>query len=107
MNATSDLTSILVPNVTMAVVPTTSASRYLQQLCKHWSHKFVVEFDAQQGQILLPMGTADLAAGDMALTITCTVGEGGDMRKLQQVVADHLGRFAFREGELAFNWQAA
>ena len=27
-----------------ATIPTTAASRYLQQLCKHWSHKFAVEF---------------------------------------------------------------
>lgn len=27
-----------------AMVPTTSGSRYLQQLCKHWSHKFAVDF---------------------------------------------------------------
>ena len=34
-----------------ATIPTTSASRYLQQLCKHWSHKFAVEFTPQQGTI--------------------------------------------------------
>ena len=47
-----------VSHVTMAVVPTASASRYLQQLCKHWSHKFAVVFDAQHGHIPLPMGSA-------------------------------------------------
>ncbi|MEP6870116.1 MAG: DUF2218 domain-containing protein, partial [Novosphingobium sp.] len=89
----------------MAVVPTASASRYLQQVCKHWSHKFDVKFDAQQGYIPLPMGSVDLSAGDMALTVTCTVAEGGDMSRMQRVVAEHLNRFAFREGELVFNWQ--
>ncbi|MEP7222216.1 MAG: DUF2218 domain-containing protein [Novosphingobium sp.] len=93
-------------NVTMAVVPTASASRYLQQLCKHWSHKFDVTFDAQTGHIPMPSGSADLTAGDMALTVVCTINEGGDMARLQQVVADHINRFAFREGELQFNWQA-
>ena len=29
-----------------AVVPTASASRYLQQLCKHWQHNLQVEFTA-------------------------------------------------------------
>ena len=28
-----------------AQVRTEHASRYLQQLCKHWSHKFAVTFD--------------------------------------------------------------
>jgi hypothetical protein len=94
-------------SVSIAVVPTASASRYLQQLCKHWSHKFAVEFDAARGHVPLPIGSADLAASDSALTVTCTVAEGGDLARLQQVVADHLNRFAFREGELAFDWQVA
>ena len=90
----------------MAVVPTPHASRYLQQLCKHWSHKFDVRFDADSGHVPLPLGTADLTAGDMALTVICEVPEGGDIARIQQVVAEHLNRFAFREGELASQWQA-
>ena len=34
-----------------ARVPTASASRYLQQVCKHWSHKFAVEFTSEKGHI--------------------------------------------------------
>lgn len=87
-----------------AIVATPNASRYLQQLCKHWSHKFDVSFDAARGHIPLPFGTADLDADAAALTVTLTLPEGGDMARAQQVLADHLNRFAFREGELAFNW---
>ncbi len=89
----------------IAIVPTTHASRYLQQVCKHWSHKFAVTFDAHSGHIPLPLGSANLAAGDMALTVTCEVPDGGDLTRLQTVVAEHVNRFAFREGELAFQWQ--
>ncbi|TIT63197.1 MAG: DUF2218 domain-containing protein, partial [Mesorhizobium sp.] len=32
-----------------ANVTTAHASRYLQQLCKHWAHKFPVEFDPNHG----------------------------------------------------------
>ncbi len=91
----------------IAIVPTTHASRYLQQVCKHWSHKFAVTFDAHSGHIPLPLGSANLAAGDMALTVTCEVPDGGDLTRLQTVVAEHVNRFAFREGELAFQWQPA
>ncbi len=38
----------------VAVIPTPSASRYLQQLCKHWSHKLAVAFTANEGTILFP-----------------------------------------------------
>lgn len=90
----------------MAIVPTAHASRYLQQLCKHWSHKFAVVFDATSGHVPLPIGSADLAAGDMALTVTCEVTDGGDLAQMQTVLAEHLNRFAFREGELTFDWRA-
>lgn len=94
-------------SVTRAIVPTASASRYLQQLCKHWSHKFDVTFDAHQGRVPLPLGPVDLVADGTALTVTCTVAEGGDIERMQKVVADHLNRFAFREGELVFDWHPA
>ena len=35
-----------------ANVPTASASRYLQQLCKHWAHNLAVTFDAREGRIV-------------------------------------------------------
>lgn len=88
-----------------AIVPTASASRYLQQLCKHWSHKFAVSFDPERGTIALPFGQTELAAGAEALTVTITLNDGGDPARAQQVVADHLNRFAFREGELVFDWK--
>ena len=34
-----------------AAVPKANGSRYMQQLCKHWSHKFEVTFDAAQGRV--------------------------------------------------------
>jgi hypothetical protein len=90
---------------TTARVPTASASRYLQQLCKHWSHKFEVSFDAEAGQIMLPFGTTDLRAGEDALDIIVTLNDDADPARAQQVIADHLNRFAFREGELVFDWK--
>ena len=39
-------------NVSTATVPTKSASRYLQQLCKHWAHNLEVEFDAVYMHVL-------------------------------------------------------
>lgn len=91
--------------VSTAEVPTASASRYLQQLCKHWSHKFEVQFDATRGHIPMPKGTADLVATSTALTVICAAPEGGDLERLQDVVVNHLNRFAFREGELVFDWR--
>lgn len=88
-----------------ATVPTTNGSRYLQQLCKHWGHKFETEFDAQQGVIALPLGPVRMSAAADALTVTIEPQEGADVERFKQVVASHLDRFAFREAPLTFDWQ--
>ena len=38
-------------STTRANVPTVHGSRYLQQLCKHWSHTFQVIFNPNEGHI--------------------------------------------------------
>lgn len=88
-----------------ATVPTTNGSRYLQQLCKHWSHKFDTEFDPQQGRIGFPMGPISLAATPETLTVTIEPADDADVERFKQVVADHLDRFAFREAPLPFDWR--
>lgn len=88
-----------------AHVPTESASRYLQQLCKHWSHKFEVSFDPQAGTIALPFGKTDLCAEPEALIVAIHLNDGADPDRPKKVVEDHLNRFAFREGELQFDWK--
>ncbi|HJT41664.1 MAG TPA: DUF2218 domain-containing protein [Sphingobium sp.] len=88
-----------------AHVSTTNGSRYLQQLCKHWGHKFETAFDAQEGRIAFPMGPIRLAAGADSLTVTIEPQEGADVERFKQVVADHLDRFAFREAPLSFDWR--
>ncbi|CCW19704.1 hypothetical protein EBBID32_40740 [Sphingobium indicum BiD32] len=88
-----------------AHVPTTNASRYLQQLCKHWSHKFETEFDPQAGVVILPMGAIRMAAQDEALVVAIDPKPEADVALFKKVVADHLDRFAFREAPLAFDWK--
>ena len=88
-----------------ADVPTAHASRYLQQLAKHWAHKFPVEFTPAAGRIELPLGVCRLSASDHALRIDLDGGEGADMARFRQVVADHLQRFGHRE-TLAFDWKS-
>ncbi|KRB13835.1 2,4-dihydroxyhept-2-ene-1,7-dioic acid aldolase [Mesorhizobium sp. Root695] len=89
-----------------ADVTTERASRYLQQLCKHWAHKFAVEFDPTHGTIDLSMGRIVLDAYASALHVVVRTDEGGSLQRLESVVADHIKRFAFRE-ELTFEWKPA
>ncbi|WP_102958055.1 DUF2218 domain-containing protein [Mangrovicella endophytica] len=95
-----------VPLRSTAVVETAQASRYLQQLCKHFAHKLPVSFDPAAGSIDFPFGSCRLAADDARLTLTLDAPGSEEMDRLQEVVVRHLERFAFRE-ELAVAWQPA
>lgn len=98
-----------------AVVPTEKASRYLQQLCKHWSHNLAVEFDPSHGKVVFPKdargadwpgdGVFTMTASDQNLTCRIEASAAGQLEGLKGAVERHLDRFAFREGELAYDWQ--
>jgi uncharacterized protein len=89
-----------------ARIETQAASKYLQQLCKHWSHKFAVEFTPEQGRIPFPDGrSCELAAADAALTIRVTAADPATLDRTKIVVIDHLKRFAFRENLDDIGWK--
>ena len=83
---------------------TEAASRYLQQLCKHWAHKGEVEFNETKGSIVFASGQkALLTATADHLQVNASTGPRGDLEQWKQVIADHLTRFAFRE-KLDLQW---
>ena len=98
-----------------ANVPTASASRYLQQLCKHWAHNLAVTFNAQEGRIVFPRdarglnfpgdGAVILKAHETGLEVRVDASAPEQLEGLKGAVARHLDRFAFREAPLAFNWR--
>ena len=87
-------------------IPTEHASKYLQQLCKHFAHKLSVTFDENAGLISFSIGECRLAADASALHIDLSAPNEQDMPQLKDVVISHLVRFAFRE-ELPVVWQDA
>lgn len=93
-------------SVSVAHVPTASASRYLQQLAKHWSHKMTVAFTAEEATIDFPSGARLVMRADTdTLDVALTVPEGEDVATMRGVVERHLDRFAFREAPLTFDWR--
>lgn len=93
-------------SVSIARVPTHSASRYLQQLAKHWSHKMTVVFDEQEGTIDFPSGSRlEMRADSESLDVVLRVPDGEDTVRMREVVSSHLDRFAFREAPLTFDWR--
>ena len=93
-------------SVSVARVPTQSASRYIQQLAKHWSHKMTVVFSAEEGTIDFPNGSRlAMRADSDSLEVVLTVPDDEEAERMRGVVASHLDRFAFREAPLTFDWR--
>lgn len=88
-----------------ANVNTANASSYLRRLCQHWSHRFPVEFNGEQGIIQLQQSTCVLNASSELLTIRLTVEGGPDEERLRTIVEELLQRFGFRD-ELVFEWNS-
>jgi uncharacterized protein len=90
----------------IARVPTRSASRYLQQLAKHWSHRMEVRFTEEEGTIAFPNGSVlEMRADSETLDVVLSVPDGEEVERMRGVVASHLDRFAFREAPLTFDWK--
>lgn len=83
---------------------TEHAGRYLQQLSKHWAHKFRTEFTPVSSTIALPLGETRLKADAKRLLVEITAHKSEDVKSLQDVVQTHIERFAFKE-TLVFEWQ--
>ena len=96
-------------------VATANGRRYLQQLCKHWTHNLQVEFTPEAGKVVFPRDArgADWP-GDATLTmlaeadgLECRLQASaeGQLESLKGAVGRHLDRFAFREAPLRFDWR--
>jgi hypothetical protein len=98
-----------------ALVLTTNASRYLQQLCKHWAHNLQVEFSPEQGRVVFPRdargadypaeGIVIFRAQPAALEVRIDASAPAQLDGLKGAVERHLDRFAFREAPLTFDWK--
>jgi hypothetical protein len=89
-----------------AEIRTDHASRYLQQLCKHWSHRFAVEYDASRGVVQFKGSRCTFDARPQHLLLSLTGADRAALRALCDVVTEHLKRFAFRE-DIDVRWLEA
>ncbi|GJD54679.1 DUF2218 domain-containing protein [Methylobacterium dankookense] len=92
----------------LARVQTAEASRYLQQLCRHWSHKFPVESTSEYGTV--PFGEDRICTFEAepdALLMRIRTTDPAGLTRLENVVSDHLMRFAFRESLGEITWSRA
>lgn len=88
-----------------ARVATNMPRRYLGQLCKHFQHRLPVVLDEWQGRIEFPAGACDLhaAAEGGILHLRVNAADEASLGQLEDVVARHFERFAFRD-DLKVHW---
>jgi hypothetical protein len=84
--------------------PTPHASKYLQQLCKHFAHKVAVSNDETAGSVALEAGPATLAADENGLTLHVTAEDAKAIIGARFVFDIHLVTFAHREGFTGLSW---
>jgi uncharacterized protein len=90
-----------------ASVPTVNGAKYMQQLCKHWSHRLEVDLSEDKGVVKFPAAAVvTLEPHAEALEVAIEGEESEEVERLKGVVATHLDRFAFREAPLKFDWLA-
>lgn len=90
--------------ISTATSTTAEPARTILRLCKHWGHKFPVQYDDTQGRIELPFGLCLLTAGDRQLTARLEGLPDADMARFEEVVADHAQRMA-RDETYEWHWQ--
>lgn len=90
-----------------ATISTENGWKYLQQLCKHWSHKLEVELGEQRGVVTFPEAQAVMTSDAAGLTVEIEAASAEVLDRMQGVVSSHLDRFAFREAPLPFDWKVA
>ena len=103
-NQSTAANSDALPLSSIARVPTDKAARYMAQLCKHFAHRIPASFDADSGRIEFSIGVCELAVARDALVLHVSAADADTLAQMEDVVARHLVRFAFRD-ELAVTWQ--
>lgn len=87
---------------------TESGDRYVQQLVKHWSHKFATSYAAGRGEVpFSPDAIAVFTSDAKGLDIVLTTASEAQAERLKGVIESHIDRFAFREAPLAYEWNIA
>jgi uncharacterized protein len=87
-----------------ARVKTEMAGRYMRQMCSHFAHKLPAESEGDSGSIQFPVGLCLLNATHDVFVLTLETETSEDLTRLQDVIAKHLVRFAWRE-ELNVVWE--
>ena len=88
-----------------AIIETENANKYLQQLAKHWSHKFP-DMTSSEKEAHIPFSddvTIDMFAEKSSLVVQIMSPNEFEAIKAEGIFDQHILRFAFKE-KLAIDW---
>ena len=89
-----------------AFITTNQSSKYINRLCRHFSHKVDAEWEDDHGVIYFSIGRCGLSAEDAGLRIRCDAPDNEQLEELMEVVKSHFDRFAAQDG-LELTWSAS
>ena len=83
-------------------------ARYIQQLIKHWSHKFETAYADGTGAVpFSDTNRATFTAAANGIEIRLETSDSESNQRLRSVIESHIDRFAFREAPLQYEWSEA
>lgn len=85
------------PLTSRTEVKLSEPGRYLTQLCKHFGHKLETEQNGNTGTVHFYYCTCTLTADDEVLNMILSNIKEEHVAEMEEVLDDHLKRFAFRE----------
>lgn len=89
---------------TIGYFRTSHASKYLQQLCKHFANKVDVRYTENEGYVKLSIGEARLMADDIGLIVSFDVANADAASAAHYIIDKHMEKFAFRERRTTMTW---
>lgn len=88
----------------IAFVETTTPTKYITRLCKHFAHKVTVTYDDNSGEINFAMGKGYIRSVVNGLELKSEANSQEDLQKVIDIMESHFIRMAWQE-EISLNWQ--
>lgn len=85
------------------VVFTQNGSRYINKLCKHFTHRVPASWTEHEGVVEFDMGFCRMASNGQALSFVCEAENNHDLNEILDTVKGHFDRFAMKD-QLVLNW---
>jgi len=85
------------------VVTTALGSKYINKLCKHFTHRVTAEWGEDKGTVFFDMGVCVMTATEDLLSVVCTAETASELDEILDTMKRHFDRFAVKD-QLVLNW---